>query len=208
MGGEACPFANPVDNPSPDKPEWLNYAVDQMKRMHWTYLHGDYGTEVLEKLGKAPAPASTVDQGTEGWREIVRNLGYRFIAPSVSFTNTVAKGGLLNFSAQFKNVGFAALYNQRPIYVVLHNALQAYKFQLKVDPRRWEPDQLVPVSASIPIPTTAVAGRYTISVWMPDAALGLQKRPEYSVRFAHADAYWDGGHGYNMIKVLGVEITP
>ena len=128
--------------------------------------------------------------------------------PSATFTNTVPKGGQFSFSAQIKNVGYAALYNQRPVYVILHNAMQTYTFPLKVDPRRWEPNQVVTVSASIAISSTAVAGRYTISLWMPDAAPGLQKRPEYSVRLAHADAYWDGGHGYNMIKVLGVEITP
>ena len=46
------------------------------------------------------------------------------------------------------------------------------------------------------LPQDIVAGD-KLAVWLPDAAEGLQSRPEYSIRLANSDVAWDSG--YNVI---------
>lgn len=50
-------------------------------------------------------------------------------------------------------------------------------------------------------------GKYTLALWLPDAAANLQLRPEYSVRFANQNI-WDSIKGYNVLSdavVIGKE---
>lgn len=227
MGGETCDFHSDY-NWSED--EVHTRALDEMRRMHWTYLNGGHSPMVRFALGARDLDYDDPNSGYHVqsaqhigvWPEILRRLGYRIILPAVSFKSRVKRGGLLQFRANIKNVGFAAMFNERPVYLVLHNQLNTYKFKLNADPRRWEGRQRrwkvgqrwwevmqqILFSQSVTVPSNAVPAVYTLSLWLPDAAPSLQARPEYAVRFAHSDALWDSSRGYNILKVNGVRIIP
>ena len=64
------------------------------------------------------------------------------------------------------------------------------------------------MNLAVAIPSDVVPARYSVSLWMPDEAASLRELPEHAVRFAHHDFYWDSARGYNMLSVLGIEVTP
>ncbi|WP_280151152.1 DUF4832 domain-containing protein [Piscinibacter sp. XHJ-5] len=212
MGGETC---NLLDTYHPTDEELQCRAIADITQMHWTYLNGGYSGSVRYKLGARdlnyddPTSGYHIDSPahTGVWREILRTLGYRIILPKASFTRSVRRGGTLQFTADVKNVGVAPLINPRPVYLVLHNQLNTYKIQLKVDPRRWIPG-VTHLSMSVPVPSFAVPGRYTVSLWLPDASAELRDRPEYAVRLAHEDMLWDAVRGFNTLSLLGLEVAP
>jgi hypothetical protein len=51
-------------------------------------------------------------------------------------------------------------------------------------------------STTLILPRDIVAGD-KLALWLPDAAPGLQSRPEYAVRLANSDVTWSSG--YNVL---------
>jgi hypothetical protein len=202
MGGETCDFHrdyHPTDH------ELFNRANAELAGLHWTYLHGGYSEKVNTRLGAHypdhddPNSGYQVESEAHGepWRTIVQRLGYRLTIPSASFTPVVQNGGVFSFRTSFRNLGYAAMFNRRPVYLVLHSDTQTIRFLLRgTDPRRWEPGSLTTYTINVhrPLP----AGRYSVSLWLPDASVSLRNRPAYAVRFAHSGE-WDSGRGYNLI---------
>jgi hypothetical protein len=190
-----------------------------MSHLHWSYLNGGYSESVRFRLGardegaKNPGQANYDDPGfrvnvsenEQPWRDILNKLGYRFFITFADFPSVVGPGTRFIFVAEIENVGFASMFNPRPVYLVLHNAANSYKFKLLADPRFWRPGGNI-IGQAFEIPEHAVPGVYTISMWLPDESPTLQNRPEYAVRFAHDSELWNDEMGYNVLKANGVEI--
>ena len=130
---------------------------------------------------------------------IRRRMGYRLVLKKARFSSAVQPGGMLNLEIQLSNTGYAALYNPRPVLVVLTGGGKRYDLPLPtVDPRRWEPGQDHTIAVSVPVPTTVVTGTYQLSLWLPDQANALRSVPAYAVRFANLNV-WDATTGLNIL---------
>jgi hypothetical protein len=185
IGGETCPpdGVDPADGLT---------AYNTMRQLRFTFLNSDYYTPVnnLWTIG--------------GYMDrIMKELGYRFVLTSGEYTTGVAPGGTFTAKIILRNVGFAPLYNERSVELVLKNAAtnEVYKARLDVEPRFWKPiDTQDEIDATVGIPTGMPAGDYTLYLNMPDKAETLQNNPDYSVRFANTSV-WEASTGYNNLYV-------
>jgi len=100
-----------------------------------------------------------------------------------------------------KNVGFAPLYNARPVELILKNTAtgEIFKVRLNIEPRLWKPiNDSNTIDATAGIPADMPLGSYMLYLNMPDEAESLQNNPAYSIRFANNDV-WEAATGYNNL---------
>ncbi len=166
----------------------------EMERFHWSFVHFRYKPDVR---------AAWEAQGHLG--TLRRRLGYRISLVDATVPTSVRPGGQMELTIRLKNTGFAALYNNHPVHVVLSNKTARLDAKLSIDARRWEPGESK-FSARLSIPSKAAPGNYRLSLWLPDEAASLAGRPEYAVRFANA-ATWDAKEGSNILAEE-VRISP
>jgi hypothetical protein len=180
IGGETF-HANP---PRTDCPN----ALAELERLHWSFMNNGYRQEVLD-----------------GWRaqgcmsEIRRRLGYRFVLEEALLPKRASPGDVVSLRVVLRNEGFAAMYNPRPVFIVLDDGVDRYRLRLSgVDPRRWEPGEDHSIGAKVRLPVTIEPGVYSLRLWLPDKAPRLRDIPAYSVRFANANV-WDAASGSNVL---------
>jgi hypothetical protein len=179
VGGETC-NVNPPRSSCPT-------ALYELEYMHWSYLNLEYEPSVIQGFK---------DGGC--FDEIRRRLGYRFELASATYSSSVQPGTMLQLDFEVTNVGFASMFNERPVFAVLSNGSSRYIAPLKTDPRRWSPGATTSVSETVALPSTLAAGTYTLSLWLPDKASAIRNKPSYAVRFANV-GMWDATAGYNVI---------
>lgn len=168
VGGETCALKPPRTD--------CDTAVVELARLHWSFLNALYHEDVLA-----------------GWRRqgcydrIGRDLGYRLELSSVSFDQEVVPGGVLHLTVRLANTGYAAMFNARPVIVMIDDR----ELETDLDPRAWEPGAVV-FTTAVAIPADLTPGRHRLGLWLPDADPRL-RTPErvglYSVRFANSR--WD-----------------
>ena len=130
---------------------------------------------------------------------IRRSLGYRLVLKEASLPTTIQPGGTLSLNIRLSNDGFAAMYNPRPLYVVLVGGGKRFEAPVtNIDPRRWAPGQEQTISVSLALPATIPAGTYQVGLWLPDASASLRNSPAYAVRFANNNV-WDAATGINLL---------
>lgn len=202
MGGETC--GDGSGSAAPAIRGDCTTAKAELAQMHWSFLNGGFQAATLNGF---------VTGGC--MNEITRKLGYRIVMQNANFTNAVRVGGNMSITINLRNVGYAPMFNPRPVFVVLDNGVNRYNIPLvDVDPRRWASGASVTISKSIVVPSNVVPGAYSLSLWLPDeythaeAALDLRRMPEYSVRFAN-DGVWDAVKGYNVLRSgAAVQVSP
>ena len=185
IGGETCPpdGVDPADGLT---------AYNTMKQLRFTFLNSDYYTGVINLWNAG------------GYMDKIKNeLGYRFVLSSGDYTTNVAPGGTFTAKIILHNVGFAPLYNKRPVELVLKDTTTnaVYKVNLDIDPRLWKPIELQDeIDATVGIPAAMPAGDYKLYLNLPDDAETLRNNPYYSVRFANKNV-WEDSTGYNSLLV-------
>jgi len=190
VGGETCA----LDSPRSDCPT----ATSELSSLHFSWLNRDYNGDVL---------SSWQNQGCYGAIHLA--LGYRFVLNSATFTQVVRAGQPISLQLNLTNAGYAAMYNNRPVLLVLDNASSRIELPLPVsvaDPRRWEagPTQ---VNATVTLPAGTAPGCYRLSLWLPDPAPGLGKNPLYAVQFANTGT-WDPATGLNVLAARFPVLAP
>ena len=96
------------------------------------------------------------------------------------------------------NVGYAPLYNERPVFIVLKNAEHTYRMQLSADPRRWLPGKHL-LQETLDVPADIAEGTYHLYLHLPDKYATIAADPRYAVRLANVDT-WDETTGLNDLK--------
>ncbi len=178
IGGETCA----VDTPRTD----CSTATTELAMYHWAFLNADFDQDVLN-----------------GWTacmtEINNRLGYRYTVQDASMNlATNAAAATLAMTVHINNSGYARMFNERPIYLVVASANTQNKYLLAgIDPRRWDPGANATINANVSLGTLA-PGTYTIALWLPDAATSLQAIADYAVQFANV-GMWDATYGYNVL---------
>lgn len=186
VGGETCG----VYQPRSDCPT----ALDEMARLHWSYLNAGYHPDVI---------ANWKAQGC--FDDIHESLGYRLVLNEINWNEKIKPGGALTVKLAVTNKGFAALYNERPAYLILDGA-GCYITKLPVDPRLWAAGESAEFF-NIGVPSDIKDGTYSLYMWLPDAAPSLQDDPRYAIKLANASV-WQEDSGYNLLINSGIETDP
>ena len=185
LGGESCILDEDIATTNASKEN----TIAEMSRLHWTFIQSGY-SEVVTDMWR--------NNGT--FDELNRRMGYRFQLVKATFSDAVAPGAKMSVNMQIKNTGFAPLYNERPVYIVLKNGSKVYKIKMAAEPRKWKPNGVVStVNEQITIPSNVPEGTYQLYLWMPDAYETLADKPAYAVRFANKDI-WSSSTGMNDLK--------
>lgn len=178
MGGESCKKTTftTCDN-----------AKKELARFRWSFYNQFWHPDVWTQWG------------AEGCRdEIAKKLGYRIVLDEATFAKAVPPGGVLPLKLKVRNVGYAPMFNPRPVKIVLDDGKTRYVATLDVDPRRWMPGGPYDVSVRLRVPAAAQAGNARLELWLPDASTAIELRPEYAVRIA-STGVWDSKRGTNIL---------
>jgi len=185
QAGETCQY-------NPPRSDCSN-ALQELTILHWSLLNNDYRPEVLN---------SWVSGGC--MPEIRRRLGYRIELKEATLPSSVKAGSALNLNIKLRNVGFASIYNPRPVYLVLSGS-NRYEIPISgLDPRRWAPSVDSTISQSINIPVNVSPGTYKLAIFLPDASASLKNNPAYSVRFANSNV-WEAAAGLNILTNIQIQ---
>lgn len=185
MGGESCRKTTftTCDN-----------AKKELARFRWSFYNQFWHPDVWTQWG------------SEGCRdEIGKKLGYRIVLDEASFAKSVPPGGVLPLELKVRNVGYAPMFNPRPVKVVLDDGKTRFVATLDVDPRRWMPGAVSEVNARLRVPATVNTGSAKLELWLPDASTALALRPQYAVRIA-STGIWDDTRGTHLLG--GIPIDP
>jgi hypothetical protein len=166
-----------------------------MARLHFRFLNSEYHLGVL---------GSWTSGGC--MKDVQDRLGYRFVMQSLEHSSAVRPGGVLHLRWTLRNDGYGALFNARPLRVVLEQGATKLSATLSTDVQRWEPG-LNTVDVKLRVPATLAPGDYRLSLALPDADATLATRTAYSVQFANVGT-WDATTGVNvLVPQLSVSVN-
>jgi len=167
-------------------------APSEMSTYHWSFCGNSYATQM-----------------TSRWRTngqyTTQNIymGYRYNLVDGDFPTAATAGSTMAVTINIKNVGYAPMYNERPVYLVLKNGSKTRSILLTADPRRWAPssETTYTINETVSLPNDLYAGTWHLYLHMPDKYASIAADPRYAVRFGNklpggADV-WDSETGMN-----------
>jgi hypothetical protein len=182
VGGETCP-------PDGIAPADCAKAESEMRRLRWSFLNEDYYQGVINNW---------ITQGCMD--NIIKELGYRFVLLSGTYTDKIAPEGTLTIQLKVTNAGYGSPYNPRKVEFILKNVQtsQLYVAEVDEDPRFWRPLTETVVSETIGIPKDMPSGTYDLFLNLPDPEPQLYANPDYSIQLANENV-WIKESGYNNL---------
>lgn len=185
FGGETC---KPADAPGAVARTSCEDILSEGRRYHLTYLNDGYYRPLFHE--------NWIEQSCIA--EIERDMGYRVSLTEVAHPSAVRAGETLNVAIGIKNEGWARIYNERAVEIVLIDQADpdlAYRIEAKgVDPRLWGPRSGQVEVLEVPIPAGLATGVYDVSLSLPDRHWKLKTDGRYAIRFANADDAENGQH--------------
>ncbi len=185
IGGETCP-------PTDVEPATSTKAQNDMRYLRWTYLNEDYYRPVNDSW--------KIDGGMDN---ILRELGYRFQLSSGEYSNKVKPGGKFYTRIIIKNLGYAPLYNERFVELILKNRDNGERYRLRlteIEPRFWQPLADNEIIAEAGLPQGIPEGNYALYLNLPAPEAAIYSNPAFSVRIANENV-WEEATGYNDLHV-------
>lgn len=182
VGGETCKLNAPRTD--------CSQAMAEMKEQHWSFLNLDYYPEVINGFLK-----------NDCLTEIEQKLGYRLVLKSALLPKNLGNNDYLSISITMQNIGFAAPFNPRKVYVVLRNTATGNEFKLPLNTsiRSWYGSSEFSLNENIKLPENLAAGTYSLFLFMPDEASTLASNPEYAIQLANQNT-WEVQTGYNSLQ--------
>lgn len=135
--------------------------------------------------------------------DVRRNIGFRFEWVRASHSAASEPGASIDLSLTLRNSGWARLYNQRPVEIILQNSVSGDTHRLEAqttDPRRWLPGTESQEVLTVTLPGNLPVGRWDVLVALPDADYRLSGDPRFAIRPANAD---DAVTGQGWNEALG-----
>lgn len=175
-----------VESSSLAKKVYAN-APAEMSEYHWSFCGKSYATQV-----------------TGRWREsgifdtLNVHMGYRYNLLDAQLSDSAAPSGKMNVTIRVRNDGYAPIYNERPVYLVLKNSSGLSRsLRLQSDPRRWLPNGVISaINEQVDIPNDLPEGSYHLYLHLPDKYEAIASDPRYAVRLAN-EGVWDEQTGMN-----------
>jgi hypothetical protein len=185
VGGETCDDSfSPQNDCAP-----AGHAEKEMRSMHYSYLNADYNNDVNN------------DWDSSGCLDnIKKNLGYRFVLRKAILPQQASKIAPLVIDFTIANLGYAAMYNPRPVKIILRNKAtkKEYALVLKADPRFWF-SGTYRIKEKLQLPAGIEAGKCQLFLFLPDAAGTLEGRTEYAAMLANENMA-EKATGYNDLN--------
>jgi Domain of unknown function (DUF4832)/Domain of unknown function (DUF4874) len=189
QSGETCGY----NAPRSDCPT----ALAELSKMHWS------------SLGRMPSDFVSRWSSQGCYNDINKRLGYRFRLLSGVLPSAASRGSTLAINLRMTNDGFAGLYNQRNMELVLRNKSNSQETRLSVNPgediRLFMPasGETKDMTLRVSLPGGMSSGNYDVFLNLPDPNSSLNRRASYSIRLANTNM-WESWSGYN--KLGGVSI--
>ena len=158
-------------------------AVLELDYTNWSTLNRDYFQQNITNWTNS----NHID-------DIKRKLGYRFVLNNSTFN---LQGATLSVQINLTNEGYARVFKERKVYLVLKNNITSQKtsFLVNTDCRTWE--NTINLTKTIDLSSLAT-GDYSSFIYMPDSESSLASNPKYAIRFANT-AVWDATEGMNNL---------
>lgn len=189
VGGETCS----------EQIERIDDTQSEMAKANWTEININFWEVAIEMWKTRILPASGNDPEESEFVRLSRKLGYRLRLIDATFPDSAKAGKSFSFAANLNNDGYAGIIKKRPVYLVFENGNDRYNIELSnIDVRTWLSGAIALNQQTVKLPSKMKSGNYKVAFWLPDAAINLQARPEYSVRFANKGV-WDAAKGYNIL---------
>ncbi|MEM8529972.1 MAG: DUF4832 domain-containing protein [Chloroflexota bacterium] len=137
--------------------------------------------------------------------DMSRALGYRYHLKQATVPTQAQEGDTLVVSLKMVNTGAARPYNPRDLEVVLRHTDTDTVVRLPVEPAQDMrlflpgPGETKDLSLSATLPEDIASGDYEVLLNLPDPAVTLNDRPEYSIRLANQNM-WEVETGYNKLN--------
>jgi len=186
---------------------------EEMFNLNCTEINEDYSEKhIVDIWMKAALEAEGNDPAESAYTRVKRKMGYRLRLIDATYGSVAKTGKDYALSFNIDNDGYAGIIKERPMYVVFES-LDGAVFEAvalpDVEVRSWVGGDIYAgpyavLAQTITVPEGLAAGKYKLGLWLPDAAEGLQNRPEYSVRFANLDI-WNADRGYNELGTITVK---
>lgn len=182
VGGETCKLNAPRTD--------CSSAVQEMQQFHWSFLNLDYYPEVIHGFQK-----------NDCLQEIEQKLGYRLQLKSASLPKVIGANDYLSISITLQNIGYAAPFNPRQVYIVLQNTATGAvtKLPLTTNIRSWFGSTEFTLNENLKLPEHMPIGTYSLHLFMPDEAERLASNPAYAIQLANQNT-WDAARGYNALQ--------
>ena len=116
--------------------------------------------------------------------EIAARLGYRLVLKTGTFGSRAAPGGIVPYSIEVKNVGYASLVNKRPFQLVLRENLTNATcggIAFEVDMRKWFGGETNVVSGDLVLPADLPVGTYGLFLNLADDSERLRNDARFKV---------------------------
>ena len=164
-------------------------APSEMSTYHWTFCGSSYALPVTRRW-RSSGLFDTLNV----------HMGYRYNMLDAQYSDSAAPAGKMNVTIRIRNSGYAPIYNERPVYLVLKNANNTFSLPLSADPRRLLPNNYVSaINEQVEIPAEIPQGTYHLYLHLPDKYSSIASDPRYAVRIANAGV-WDANTGWNDLN--------
>jgi hypothetical protein len=182
MGGETCQLNSPRTD--------CTTALYEMAKFHWSFLNIDYYPDVIDGF-----------RSSNCFSDIQNKLGYRFVLNEATLPQAISLGSTLPVTIKIVNQGYASLYNERKVYLVLKNLTtnQVFPILMNTDPRSWVGPNEITITENLTLPSNLTTGNYKLYLSLPDSAPSIANKPEYAVRLANLNL-WESKTGYNSLN--------
>lgn len=187
-GGETCNDFDPASDCSGTS---VGARADfELRRLHYSYLNSQFNNDV-----------------NNDWMgicldDIKRELGYRFVLQSGTYSDAAQPGQTISVALTLQNEGYAAPFNPRGVELVLRNQTTDAVWLVRTadDPRLWlRESNPITLGGEFCIPPAMPTGTYDLLLHLPDPEASLYARPEYAIRLANTGV-WEGATGYNDLQ--------
>lgn len=110
-------------------------ALADMKAMHVTYANRDFDTRVFDKWQKTVVQEDSCFNGMDGLTYMERHLGYRLVLREAALAYDWKKDRL-TAEITLQNVGFAPIYREADVKLVLYDRERGREYVYYLDPEQ------------------------------------------------------------------------
>ncbi|WP_445455444.1 DUF4832 domain-containing protein [Flavobacterium sp. HNIBRBA15423] len=174
------PMSGETNGLNPPRTDGSN-AILELDDTNWSMLNRDYFEQNITNW----INSNHID-------DIKRKLGYRLVLNNSIFD---LQGTNLSVQINLTNEGYARIFKERMVYLVLKNnsTLQKTNFLINTDCRTWT--NTINISAIVDLSSLPM-GDYSSFLYMPDSEATLASNPKYAIRLAN-DGVWEATEGMN-----------
>ena len=151
-----------------------DFIVNELKKMHLTYLDSTYDMKVLNQWKKMQYEGSEIWQGHSLYDYIVSHLGYRLTVKCVKMKITWF--GKAEFIIEIENTGFGRLFQEAELFLTIENEKIRKEIPVSIDLREIFPGTTVQGKAV----TEPVSGKVFLRA--------QRKKDGQNIRFANKNS--------------------